>query len=88
MFVGENESTLSAKAWGNLKFSSEMFKSCMGIRVAFPVSDSPINPKGNQSWIFIGKTDAQAEALILWPPDAKSWLIEEDPDAGKDWRQE
>ena len=48
----------------------------------------PVNSKGNQSWIFIGKTDAKAEAPILWPPDAKSWLIRKDPDAGKDWRQE
>ena len=46
----------------------------------------PVNPKGNQSWIFIGRTDA--EAPILWPPDAKNWLIGKDPDAGKDWRQE
>ena len=46
----------------------------------------PVNPKGNQLWIFIGRTDA--EAPILWPPDAKSWLIEKDPDAGKDWGQE
>ena len=48
----------------------------------------PVDPKGNQSWIFIGKTNAEAEAPILWPPDAKSWLIGKDPDAGKDWRQE
>ena len=48
----------------------------------------PVNPKGNQSWIFIGGTDAEAEAPILWPPNAKSWLIGKDPDAGKDWRQE
>ena len=46
----------------------------------------PVNPKGNQSWIFIGRTDA--EAPILWPPDARSRLIGKDPDAGKDWRQE
>ena len=46
----------------------------------------PVNPKGNQSWIFIGRSDA--EAPILWPPDAKGWLIGKDPDAGKDWRQE
>ena len=45
------------------------------------------NPKGNQPWIFIGRTDAEAEALVLWPPDVKDWLIGEDPDAGKDWRQ-
>ena len=48
----------------------------------------PVNPKGNQSWIFIGRTDAEAEAPILWPPHVKNWLIEKDPDAGKNWRQE
>ena len=47
----------------------------------------PVNPKGNQPWIFIGRTDAEAENLILWPPDVKSRLIGKDPDAGKDWRQ-
>ena len=47
----------------------------------------PVNPKGNQSWIFIGRTVAEAEAPILWPPDAKNWLIGKDPDAGQDWRQ-
>ena len=48
----------------------------------------PINPKGNQSWIFTGRTDAEAEAPILWPPYVKDWLTGKDPDAGKDWRQE
>ena len=48
----------------------------------------PVHPKGNKSWIFIGRTDAETETPILWPPDAKSWLICKDPDAGKDWRQE
>ena len=48
----------------------------------------PVNPKGNQPWIFIGRTDAKTEAPVLWPPDVKSWLIGKDPDAGKDWRQE
>ena len=47
-----------------------------------------VHPKGNQSWIFIGRTDAEAETPILWLPDAKNWLIWKDPDAGKDWRQE
>ena len=46
-----------------------------------------INPKGNQPWIFIGRTGAEAEAPILWPPDVKNWLIGKDPHAGKDWRQ-
>ena len=48
----------------------------------------PVHPKGNQPWIFIGRTDVEAETLILWLPDAKNWLIWKDPDAGKDWRQE
>ena len=48
----------------------------------------PVHPKGNQSWLFIGRTDAEAETPILWPPDAKSWHIGKDPDAGKEWRQE
>ena len=48
----------------------------------------PVNSKGNQSWIFIGRTDAEAETPILWPPDAENWLIWKDPDSGKDWGQE
>ena len=47
----------------------------------------PVNPKGNQPWIFIGRTDHEAEASVLWPPDAKNQLIGKDPDAEKDWRQ-
>ena len=53
---------------------------CRGIK--------PVHPKGSQPWIFIGRTAAESEAPVLWPPDAKSWLIGIDPDAGKDWRQE
>ena len=48
----------------------------------------PVHPKGNQSWIFIGRTNAEAETPILWPRDAKNWLIWKDPDAEQDWRQE
>ena len=48
----------------------------------------PVNPKGNQSWIFIGRTDVEAETPILWPPDTRNLLIWKDPDAGKDWRRE
>ena len=47
----------------------------------------PVHPKGNQSWIFIGKTDAEAEAPKFWPPDVKNWLIGKDPDAGRDCGQ-
>ena len=49
---------------------------------------TPVNPKGNQFWIFIGRLDDEAEAPKLWPPDVKNWLTGKDPDAGKDWRQE
>ena len=48
----------------------------------------PVHPKGDQSWVFIGRTDAEAETPILWPPDAKSWLIGKGPNTGKDWGQE
>ena len=48
----------------------------------------PVNPKGDQSWVLIGRTDAEAKAPVLWPPDGKNWHIGKDPDAGKDWRQE
>ena len=47
-----------------------------------------VHPKGNQSWVFTGRTDAEDEAPIFWPPDAKNWLIGKDSDVGKDWRQE
>ena len=48
----------------------------------------PVHPKGDQSWVFIGRTDTDAETPVLWPPDAKNWLTGKDPDAGIDWRQE
>ena len=48
----------------------------------------PIHPKGDQSWVLIGRTDVEAETTVLWPPDSKSWFIWKDPNAGKDWRQE
>ena len=48
----------------------------------------PIHPKGDQSWVFIGRTDVEAETPVLWPPDVKNWLIWKDPNAGKDWQQE
>ena len=63
-----------------LKKTLESRLDCKGIK--------PVNPKGNLSWIFIGRTDAEAKALIPWPPDAKGQLIGKDPDAGRDWRQE
>ena len=53
------------------------------LRVPYSKKIKPVNPKGNQSWIFIESTDAEAETLIIWPPDAKNWLLGKDPDAGK-----
>ena len=50
--------------------------------------NQPVHPKGDQSWVFIGRTDVEAETPVLWPPDVKNWLICKDPDAGKDWGQE
>ena len=57
------------------------------LRVAWTARIKPVNPKGNQSWIFTGRTDVEAETPILWPPDANNWRIGEDPDPRKDWRQ-
>ena len=61
---------------------------CLGVEVFHLLFLKIVHPKGNQSWIFIGRTDAEAETPMLWPPDRKNWLIWKDPDAGKDWRQE
>ena len=58
------------------------------LRVPWIARRSNQSPKGDQSWVFIGRTDVEAETPILWPPDSKSWLIWKDPDAGKDWGQE
>ena len=58
------------------------------LRVPWCKKIQPVHPKGNHSWIFIGRTDAEAETPIVWPPDVKNWLIGKDPGAGKDWRQE
>ena len=69
----------------------DAFELCCWRRLENPLyckEIKPVNPKENQSWIFIGRTDAEAETPILWPPDAKNWLTGKEPDAGKDWRQE
>ena len=89
-FSGSHVGELDHKeSWGPKKW-------CFQIVVLEKILESPldckeikpVNPKGNQSWIFIGRTDAEAEAPTLWPPDVKNWLIGKDPDAGKDWGQE
>ena len=58
------------------------------LRVHWTTKSKIVNPQRNQPWIFIGRTDAKAQTPIVWPPDAKNWLIGKDPDAGKDWKQE
>ena len=71
---------LSSKSYG---FSSSYICSLLDFKEI-----KPVHPKGNQSWIFTGRTDAEAKTPILWPPDGKNWLTGKDPGAGKDWRQE
>ena len=66
----------------------DAFELCCWRRLLDSKEIQPVHPKGNQSWILIVRTDAEAETPILWPPDAESWLIWKDPDAGKDWEQE
>ena len=79
MYGCENWTTEKAEHWRINAFELWCWRRC---------KIKPANPKGNQSWIFIGRTDAEAETQILWPPDAKNWLLGKDSDAGKDWRQE
>ena len=70
---------------------SEAFELWCWRRLLSPLDSKeikPVNPEGSQPWIFIGRTDDEAEAPVFWPPDGKSWLIGKDPDAGKDWEQE
>ena len=76
--------SLALKDWG---FLAVVLKKTLESSVDWKETQS-VHPKGNQAWIFIGRTDAEAETPILWPPDAKNWLIRKDPDAVKDWRQE
>ena len=74
--------------WFQTVVLEETLESSLDSKEIKPVHPKEISPKGNQSWIFIGRTDDEAETPILWTPDAKNWLIGKDPDAGKDWRQE
>ena len=81
MYGCESSTVKKAECWKvvMLEKTLESPLVCKGIQ--------PVHPKGNQSWIFTGRTDAEAETPMLWPPGAKSWLIGKDPDAGKDWGQ-
>ena len=93
---------LNTSMFQDIKYQSWTIKSwapknwCFWTVVLEKISESlldckeikPVNPKGNQSWVFVGRTDAEAKAPILWLPDVTNWFIKKDPDAGKDWRQE
>ena len=74
----------------HLTLSSSSLSMCIVSWFSSPLSKEiqPVHPKGGQSWVFIGRTDAEAETPILWPPDVKSWLTGKDPDAGRGWGQE
>ena len=87
MYGYESWTTKKAECWRIDDFWTVMLEKILESPLNFK-EFKPVNPKGNQSWIFIGRTDAEAETPILWPPDAKNWLTGKDPDAGKDWRQE
>ena len=86
IYGGESWTIKNAERWRIDVFELWCWKRLL--RVLDSKEIQPVNPKGNQSWIFIGRTDAEAETLILWPPDAKNWLTGKDRDAWKEWRQE
>ena len=82
MWELDHKESWAPKNWCFWSVLEKTLESCWDCKI------KPVNPKGSQSWIFIGRTDAEAETKILWPPVGKNWLIGKDSDAGKDWRQE
>ena len=86
MYGCESRTIKQAGCWRNWSFWIVVLEKTLESPLKCKIK--PVNPKGNQSWIFIGRTDAEAEIPILWSPDVKNLLTEKDPDAGKDWRQE
>ena len=77
--------------WRKLNAEELMLLNCLEKTLESPLDckeTQPVHPKGDQSWVYIGRTDAEAETPILWPPHVRSWLIVKDPDAGRDWGQE
>ena len=85
MQVKKQQLELGMEQWTGSKLGKECVKAVYFINWK---EIQPVHPKGDQSWVFIGRTDVEAETPILWPPDSKSWLIWKDPDAGEDWGQE
>ena len=97
MQIKKQQLELDMEQWTSSKLGKEYIKNwCFWTVVLEKTLENPlackefqpVHPKGNQSWIFIGGTDAEAETADPWTPDAKNWLIWKDPDAGKDWRWE
>ena len=86
MYRHESWATKKADLWRIDAFEVRFWRRLL--RVPLDCKEiKPVHPKGNQPWIFIGRTDAKAETPVLWPPDGKNWLTGKDPDAGKDWKQ-
>ena len=88
MYEYESWTTMKAEHWRIDAFELWCWRRLLRVFRMDCKEIKPVHPKGDQSWVFIGRTDVEAETPILWPPDAKSWLIWKDPDAGKDWGQE
>ena len=87
MYGCESWAIKKAECWRINAFELWCWRRLFGSPLDFK-EIQPVHPKGNQSWIFTGRTDAEAETSILWPPDGKNWYTGKDPDAGKDWRWE
>ena len=89
---GCRENVTFVHCWYRYKLVQSLWKQYAGsskkLKIELPYAIKLVNPKGNQPWIFIARSDAEAETPVFWPPDAKNWLIGKDPDAGKDRRQE
>ena len=88
MYGCESWTIKKAEHWRIDTFELWCWRRPLGVPWTARKSNQSIHPKGNQSWVFIGRTDIEAETPILWPPEVKNWLIWKDPDAGKDWGQE
>ena len=86
MYGCESWTIKKAECWRTNAFELWCWRRLL--RVPWTAEIQPVHPKGDQSWVFFGRTDVEAETLILWPPDVKSWLIWKDPDTAKDWGHE
>ena len=88
MYICESWTIKKAECWKTNAFELWCWRRLLRVSPLDCKEIQPVHPKGNQSWIFIGRTDAEVETPKLWPPDLKNWLLRKDPDGGKDWRQD